>query len=852
MDGRHRLACILCALALAACGGASTMDSDVRARGATVSTSSVAAGPATTSADLFDWAADVYPDNFSGTPLVGQAGRYSFRFYPGSSTYVGTDDEGGVFVLGPISGNSLLQVGTVADFEGRASEWRDGLGSFPGIGSIWWGDAWIRRDPAHANRIGLMLSPGLSAERVAAQRAVAPKTLFFFNFNATSSLPELYPGVVPQAAPESYYLHDTLGRRILIWPPDSYLFNLTKAEVAEFVAQQAYAGLVAGNFSYDGIFFDNFQHSLPALTQDFYGNSVQISSRNDGVADEPLALSRAWARGVQHVIETLRAMYPTGYVTGHISAPLNPADLAAFNGNAFVGGPVNIREGKTDFASFFHLYKTWQTQSVAPHVTLVQSSPPNQVAYGYSYRPSTVMAPALLAWAQKSYANMRFGLGIALMENGFFSFDIGDTSSDTQWWYDEYDFDLGLPMSKSAVVGAVLDSSQLVANGSFSDGFEGWFHWVTDDGAGNATFAPSTIAPTPGGTSAEIHIISPPVEDWHIYLDKGGLGYVQGRTYAVTFSTLADRPLTLGVASIGGPPAYAKNGLSQRVAVGTTWTSHRLLYTSATTDADGHLQFRFESGPGRVWLTDVRVTAQPEQVLRRDFDKGVVLLNGTSATQVVAVGPGLKRFSGSQAPKYSVIVDDGAASFVSSGAAGGAGSWSVATVDSGFFMQAPPYFHAWMQSLHQTSERTDRASWTIAIPEGGAYTFTTWLPAAPAASLWTKNASYSLVAKGAVVATTTLDQSVAVAGDQWWTLFTDVQLQGGQNVEIRIANAGSGSLVADAIEMTSGARYNDGQAVGTVTLAPYDAILLQRTAALTASRPVQPRRALPSASAYGR
>jgi uncharacterized protein (TIGR03437 family) len=43
-----------------------------------------------------------------------------------------------------------------------------------------------------------------------------------------------------------------------------------------------------------------------------------------------------------------------------------------------------------------------------------------------------------------------------------------------------------------------------------------------------------------------------------------------------------------------------------------------------------------------------------------------------------------------------------------------------------------------------------------------------------------------------------------------------------------LQNGGSGSLVADAVYVTSSARYNDGSPASSVTLAPYDGILLQR------------------------
>ena len=78
---------------------------------------------------------------------------------------------------------------------------------------------------------------------------------------------------------------------------------------------------------------------------------------------------------------------------------------------------------------------------------MMQSAPPNQIAYGYGYYPLQAISPTVAAFAQTNYPNMRFGLALTLMGNGFFAHDFGDfaPNAPTAWWYDEYDFDLGFP-----------------------------------------------------------------------------------------------------------------------------------------------------------------------------------------------------------------------------------------------------------------------------------------------------------------------------------------------------------------------------------------------------------------------
>jgi uncharacterized protein (TIGR03437 family) len=192
---------------------------------------------------------------------------------------------------------------------------------------------------------------------------------------------------------------------------------------------------------------------------------------------------------------------------------------------------------------------------------------------------------------------------------------------------------------------------------------------------------------------------------------------------------------------------------------------------------------------------------------------------------------GLKRFSGSQAPKYQYFVDDTDSAFSSMGA------WSSITYDSGVIWDngAPtssaeafgPYYHAWQSTVHQLSAASGTAQWTLDIPEDGQYTIQVWLPAAPSAPSWTKTAVYEVVSGGTVVASATVDQTQAVAGDGLHQIAT-VNLTVAGAPLLRIHNGGSGPLIADAVYVTSAALYNDGSSASQVTLAPMDGILLQR------------------------
>src|SRR5262249_53100607 len=138
-----------------------------------------------------------------------------------------------------------------------------------------------------------------------------------------------------------------------------------------------------------------------------------------------------------------------------------------------------------------------------------------------------------------------------------------------------------------------------------------------------------------------------------------------------------------------------------------------------------------------------------------------------------------------------------------------------------------PYYHAWKGTCHELDSGPGSAQWNLAIPADGQYTITAWLPAAPNANGWTKNAIYEIVSGGNVLSSYTLDQSTATAGDQWHAIAT-LNLTAADTPSLRLRNGGAGSLIADAVYVTSAARYNDGSPVEQVTLSGYDGILLQR------------------------
>jgi hypothetical protein len=702
--------------------------------------------------------------------------------------------------------------------------------SFPRIGNIWIGQYVLENAPENAEKTQLVLGAnGLSAAQVTQLRTSNPHFLNILSVNVTDNGGEGNP-------PDSYFLHDTHGNRIADWP-GRYVLNVTKPAVVQFLAKYAYQLLAQANFVSDGLFFDSFGTTIPQPYTDYLGNVVEISSKDDGVADNPATLNAAWSAGEYGVVKTFRSLAPGAYVSGHVlDSPADPKSLAAFNGTSLEFFTQSVREGQSDFGDLFDLYQAWESQAVAPTMTMIQACPPNQLSYGYGYHPLNALLPSTIEFAQSFYPNMRFGLGLSLMGNGFFGFDFGDEAPPITWWYDEYDFNLGTPTGPAKQLGTTQPVN-LLTNGDFESGLSDWELNVFDDGKAKATVAADPADPAPGSKySALISIAHPGTVNWHIDLEQDKLPLSAGVEYQVQFWARASSPRVITVFSQGGEPNYPNYGLDAQIAIGTSWSLYLASFLAAATANDGRLEFWVGDVAGNVWLDRVQFSKAPPAVYRRDFTNGVVLLNGTPTPQTVTLGSGFKRYSGTQAPLYQYIVDDSDSAFTSTG------SWKTVVYDTGAYSgagssadlppepqnQNGPFYHCWKGSCHKLNTGGGEAQWNLNLPADGRYTIQIWLPAAPGAATWTKKAIYELVAGGKVVATATIDQTSAAAGDAWQMVAT-ANLRSGDSPFLRVRNGGSGALIADAVYVTSAALYNDGAAAPQVTLGGFDAILLERT-----------------------
>ncbi len=162
---------------------------------------------------------------------------------------------------------------------------RQSKSGFPRTANLWGSWHFLSAPKEHAARIDLWLGVHFSEEQIRWLRQLNPNCLVLTDINTVEN----------NDVPDEYFLRDTTGRKIEVWP-GAYRLNLTRPEVAEYQARYAYQRMIESRLMYDGCFFDNFMTSQSWQTHDIYDRPVQLDGDGDGKPDPKDAFDKAWRR----------------------------------------------------------------------------------------------------------------------------------------------------------------------------------------------------------------------------------------------------------------------------------------------------------------------------------------------------------------------------------------------------------------------------------------------------------------------------------------------------------------------------------------------------------------------------
>jgi len=223
-----------------------------------------------------------------------------------------------------------------------------------------------------------------------------------------------------QRIPDAWYLRDTAGTQLSFWP-GTYLLNISDTApkiqnkqlyqvMAEFASND-----ILGTGLWDGIFYDNSWDDI----RWFVGDNADLDG--NGAKDADLILS--WQRGTEKLYDMTRTLTKNKYLI--VANGTTRAYRNQVNGKMLENFIVPAWQPTMDTYAYNH------GGIRQPQVHIINANTGNGRI------------------SKEDYQSVRFGLGSTLLEDGFFSYDYGDTDHGQLWWYDEYNANLGNPISNA-------------------------------------------------------------------------------------------------------------------------------------------------------------------------------------------------------------------------------------------------------------------------------------------------------------------------------------------------------------------------------------------------------------------
>ncbi len=713
--------------------------------------------------------------------------------------------------------------------------------------------------------------------------------------------------------PERYFLHNFTGSqnltqadRLQAWAGDTYRLDLTRREVAEYKANTMLQLILRGGESeghpssnkskillpFDGLFVDNvFLSQWDMCQRDVFGRPFKPAHWENGSAwQSKEEFDSAWRKGVILSLKLFREKAPHALMTGHAIKLQDPGIEGLFNGISIGFKVPFVVEGyEVSLDSALQFAQQWMGSTGQfvddvrlPYITMFESAPPLQIGYGYGENREALlnMPPATRDFAKKYFPNMRFGLALSLISGTAFAQELGDSFHGQDWWYDELDCVLGMPVGPATELSFCTQGKEktpcVVINettNSLDNTVIDWnpdtvSMWVDPQSIAvayltwqNSTTKKSLQARSESsGFTATVDITSTADDCGSIDLHTDTIHLVDRQRYSFQFFARSNEStsITVNARHIGGD--WRSYGLQSTVQTGTSWQKYDINFTAAlenNTQSDNSSRISFELGTsiGIVSIKDVSLVKLPPMTIMREFDCGVAMLSSGGGGGVIGGGFGkqaridfgafplqLWRLNGTQAPLVQQIIDDlnTKAFHLKSG------DWNAVKIQLGYNDSfpsreeiVPRYYHHWGHGCHVCSpaktpfgsENGCVATFDLDIQFTGTYNVSTWWANASSTSssrsqglIFSSNAEYSIVRQNKVVAQKVLDQTVN--GDQWNVFASNVELQPGDVVELA-CDGSVGACVADALMVQSSARYNDGRSVSEVVLNPMDGIILR-------------------------
>lgn len=468
-----------------------------------------------------------------------------------------------------------------------------------------------------------------------------------------------------------------LAAHITFWP-NSWLLNVSTLSpttvVSSTIGAERWADYNArraisllADPVWDGILLDRSDSNESWLIGNSTARTIDPNQSNTLLSDYS-AFDAAWNAGLRQYESKLRTAIGDERII-FVNWGMPNYDL--LNGNNFEGFPDDGASaygtpwGTTVFGHWDEngSYFDWLAQGQQPNLTMIETyeddSGPDATGDGSYDNPCehTDFTP--------NYRKMRFGLATALLNDGFFSYEINTNGHGSLCllWFDEYDNAgegrgyLGQPLGAAQRAISSLTTPNLVSSGSFESqvDLEQWDLWADTSEGYSATLELDTTTAAAGNASAKINVLQTGGVDWRVSLSFEPLSVISGTEYTLSFWGKADSSRSIDAWVQRTEDPWDTWFWYESFSLSDAWQYYELTAVASGSDAAAGLNFGLGQETSVVWLDDVHLQEGSRDVWRRDYSGGLALVNTTISEQTIPLGGYYRKIDGSQAP----LVNDG-------------------------------------------------------------------------------------------------------------------------------------------------------------------------------------------------
>jgi len=357
-----------------------------------------------------------------------------------------------------------------------------------------------------------------------------------------------------------------IAAHISFWP-DTWLLNLSTLSPTAIISSTIgperwgdYNARVAihllDNPAWDGLLIDRSDPDESWLLEDSTARTIDPDQSNTLLTDYS-EFDATWNAGLRQYEQTVRDGVGSGRI---IFVNWGMANYDLLNGNNFEGFPA---DDTTAYGNAWHnavfgpfqngSYFDWIANAQQPNLTMIETyeddgSPDPGGDEDYDN-------PCNTPGFEPNYRKMRFGLATALLNDGFYSYEINTNGHGSLCllWFDEYDDAgkehgyLGQPLGPAYRVTNILLDENQVGSGNFESqtDLEQWALWNETGYASTVSRDESTAAM--GGASARVDVTESQGIDWKVSFEFEPVSVITGTEYTISFWAKADRERTIGV-----------------------------------------------------------------------------------------------------------------------------------------------------------------------------------------------------------------------------------------------------------------------------------------------------------------